>query len=97
MQERGNRIYYNQLGKVLWMTGETKIIGGELDPHLENEIVNYIEIPYGDETLKDALKYHVDTELGELVVDEYVVYELTAEQKRIIELENQLLLVEGVI
>lgn len=88
----GNRIYYNQTGKMIWMTGEMQ---GDVLPHLEGEVVQYLDLDFGDETLKNAEEWHIEN--GQVIVTKYREVQKTPEQIRIEELENQLLLQEGVI
>lgn len=88
----GNRIYYNQTGKCLWQTGE---VFGSAFPLLEGEIVQYIDLPYGDKTLEDAEEWHIEN--GQIVIDKYIETVKTPEQIRIEELENELLIQKGVI
>lgn len=88
----GNRIYFNQNGQVIHVTGECQ---GDVIPRLENEIVSYIDLEYGDSTLKDAIEWHIDLENKKIVVDklrEKVETEEDKLKREKQELENQLLL-----
>lgn len=88
----GNRIYYNQNGKVLFQTGESN---GDVFPHLENEEIKYIDLEYGNIILKDVQEYHIENEI--IIIDKYKEIQETTEEKLLKEkqeLENQLLLKE---
>lgn len=88
----GNRIYYNQTGKMVWMTGEMQ---GDVLPHQVDEVIQYIDLEFGDETLKNAEEFHIEN--GQIVVTKHREIEKTPEQIRIEELENELLIQKGVI
>ncbi|MFF5993477.1 hypothetical protein AAGS61_01830 [Lysinibacillus sp. KU-BSD001] len=83
-----NRVYYNQEGKIVFMTGELR---GATEQHLLNEEINYIEIPFGtlDYSVSNLVGVNVDTK--QLII-ETIEKEETEEQKRIRELEDALLL-----
>lgn len=90
--EVGNRIYFNQNGLVLFKTGESS---GAVTQHFENEIINYIDLPFGDKTLENAQEWHIDVEGKKIVVDKAKENIETEEEKlkrEKQELENQLLL-----
>lgn len=92
MIQVGNRIYYNQNGKAIFTTGEMQ---GDVLPRIENEVINYIDLPYGDTTLKDVSEYHIEN--GQIVIDKMIIPQPTPEELKIQELENQLLVASGVI
>ena len=101
MQTLGLRIIYNkQTGKVLNGTlgerfdvGLTPELASELRPFIEN--IGVLDLPYGDETLKDVSEFHIEN--GQIVIDKKVIPQPTPEELRIQELENELLLASGVI
>lgn len=74
--KRGNRIYYNQEGQILFQTYD---IDGDVLPHLENEVIQYIDLPYGDKTLENALEYHIEN--NKLVISKYREHIETEEEK----------------
>lgn len=88
----GNRIYFNQKGQIVYMTGECQ---GDGTARLENEVVSYIDLPYGDRTIQNAETWHIDVENKKIVVDKAREKLETEEDKLRMEkqdLENQLLL-----
>lgn len=91
--QRGNLVIYDLTGKIWSQTGEAE---GDILPHEYPVGIPYIEIPFGTMSTK-ILKY-IDTtgEEHKPVFEDFVV-EKTEDQKRIEDLETQLLLMEGVI
>lgn len=92
MLQVGNRIYYNQNGKVILQTGEMQ---GDVLPRTENEVISYIDLLYGDKILEGVQEFHIEN--GQIVIDKKVIPQPTAEELKIQELENQLLVASGVI
>lgn len=89
--EVGKLIIYNNKGKILFQGGEGK---GDLIPYDKNMKVDWVEIKYNS---IDYSKYRVigiNVETKEPILEEIKV-ELTEEEKRIQELENQILLNEN--
>ncbi|UDN58226.1 hypothetical protein [Clostridioides sp. ES-S-0010-02] len=89
--DRANRIIYNQTGKILLQTGEAT---GDVLEHDEITELFYTDVPYGsiDYTRNRLIGINVETK--EPILEEIKV-ELTEEEKRIQELENQLLIAEN--
>ena len=87
MLQIGNRIYFNQNGKVTHQTGERQ---GDVLLNVENEVIQYIDLPFGDKTLENVQEFHIEN--GQIVVDKRFEITLSAEQQQIIDLENQMLL-----
>ncbi|WP_342573697.1 hypothetical protein MHH37_15610 [Solibacillus sp. FSL K6-1781] len=81
----GNRIYHNQKGEILFMSGEMD--NGVARP--KDEEVSWIDIPYGFDFTKQII-LSIDVETKQPVI-ELTNYE-TPEEKRIRELEDALLL-----
>lgn len=65
MASVGARIYYDQHGQPVWVSGEAQ---GDIRER-EEEQISYIDLPYGDKTLENAAEWHV--EHGQIVVDAY--------------------------
>ncbi|EGT3757683.1 TPA: hypothetical protein KR304_003519 [Clostridioides difficile] len=88
---RANRIIYDQTGKILLQTGEAT---GDVLEHDTITELHCIDIPYGsiDYTKNRIIGINIETK--EPVLEEIPVY-LTDEEKRIQELENQILLNEN--
>lgn len=89
--ERGNRIICDQTGKILLQTGEAT---GDILEHDEITELHFVDIPYGsiDYTRNRIIGINIETK--EPILEEIPVY-LTEEEKRIKELENQILLNEN--
>ncbi|HHN8472488.1 TPA: hypothetical protein ACRRXG_004016, partial [Clostridioides difficile] len=88
---RANRIIYDQTGKILLQTGEAT---GDI---LEHDIITQlhcVDVPYGSIDYTRNRIISVNTETKQPIVEEIPVY-LTEEEKRIQELENQILLNEN--
>lgn len=88
----GNRIYFNQNGQVIHVTGECQ---GDVIARLENEVISYIDLDYGDKTIENAIEWHIDLENKKIVVDklrEKAETEADKLKREKQELENQLLL-----
>ncbi len=89
--EVGKLIIYDNKGKILFQSGEGK---GDLIPYDKNMKVDWLEIKYNS---IDYSKYRIvgiNVETKEPILEEIKV-ELTEEEKRIKELENQLLIAEN--
>ncbi|HBF6171199.1 hypothetical protein [Clostridioides difficile] len=88
---RANRIICDQTGKILLQTGEAT---GDILEHDEITELHFVDIPYGsvDYTKSRIVGINIDTK--EPILEEMPVY-LTEEEKRIQELENQLLIAEN--
>ncbi|HAU5022793.1 Uncharacterised protein [Clostridioides difficile] len=88
---RANRIICDQTGKILLQTGEAT---GDI---LEHDIItelHCIDIPYGsiDYTKNRIIGINIETK--EPILEEIPIF-VTEEEKRIQELENQLLIAEN--
>ena len=88
---RANRIIYDQTGKILLQTGEAM---GDVLEHDEITELHCIDVEYGsiDYTKNRIIGINIETK--EPILEEIPVY-LTEEEKRIKELENQILLNEN--
>ena len=88
---RANRIIYDQTGKMLLQTGEAT--GDVLEYDTITEF-HCIDIPYGsiDYTKNRIIGINIETK--EPILEEIPIF-VTEEEKRIQELENQLLLNEN--
>lgn len=85
--EIGSRIYYNQKGDCIFYTPEYN--GENLKPRIK-EIISYIDLPYGDKSMKNVEKFHIDVENKKIIVDKYIERKPSYE-----DLENQLILTEN--
>ncbi|HEK8827701.1 TPA: hypothetical protein ACKONU_003864 [Clostridioides difficile] len=88
---RANRIIYDQTGKILLQTGEAT---GDI---LEHDIITQlhcVDVPYGsiDYTRNRIIGINIETK--EPILEEIPVY-VSEEEKRIQELENQILIAEN--
>lgn len=88
MIQVGNRIYYDQDGEIIFQTGEMQ---GIVPMRKENQIVSYVDLEYGQIDTNKYCIVGIDVASKQPIVEE-IVQELTAEQKQIKELEDQLLL-----
>ncbi|MCI9975606.1 hypothetical protein JY742_05695 [Clostridioides difficile] len=89
--EVGKLIIYDDKGKILFQSGEGK---GDLIPYDKNMKVDWLEIKYNS---IDYSKYRIvgiNVETKEPILEEIPVY-VSEEEKRIQELENQILLNEN--
>lgn len=91
----GKRIYFNQYGEIVFILGDSS---GSVKEHHKNEIINYIDFPYGDKTIENAEQWHIDVENRKFVVDK-IREKVESEEEKLkrekVELENQLLLQEN--
>ncbi|MDO0131855.1 hypothetical protein KLN18_12260 [Clostridioides difficile] len=89
--DRGNRVIYNQDGKIIFQTGEAT---GDVLEHDEITELHCIDVEYGsiDYTKNRIIGINIETK--QPILEEIPVY-LTEEEKRIQELENQILLNEN--
>ncbi|EGT4050392.1 hypothetical protein I5976_01010 [Clostridioides difficile] len=88
---RANRIIYDQTGKILLQTGEAT---GDVLEHDTITELYYVDIEYGsiDYTKNRIIGINIETK--EPILEEIPVF-ITEEEKRIQELENQILLNEN--
>lgn len=86
--ERGNRIIYNQSGEIIFQTGEAI---GDVLPHAEITELHYLDIEYGSIDYSKQYVESINVKTKEPVIKNITLI-LTEEEKRIQELENQLLL-----
>ncbi|HBG8444855.1 TPA: hypothetical protein KRH06_003793, partial [Clostridioides difficile] len=84
---RANRIICDQTGKILLQTGEAT---GDILEHDEITELHFVDIPYGSVDYTKSRIVGINIETKEPILEEMPVY-LTEEEKRIQELENQLL------
>ncbi|HBG4070162.1 TPA: hypothetical protein KQD01_003848, partial [Clostridioides difficile] len=85
---RANRIICDQTGKILLQTGEAT---GDILEHDEITELHFVDIPYGSVDYTKSRIVGINIETKEPILEEMPVY-LTEEEKRIQELENQLLI-----
>ncbi|HFL3570485.1 TPA: hypothetical protein ACG3PM_003798 [Clostridioides difficile] len=88
---RANRIIYDQTGKMLLQTGEA---AGDILEHDTITELHFVDVPYGSVDYTKSRIVGINIETKEAILEEIPVY-LTEEEKRIQELENQLLLNEN--
>ncbi|HEK8692513.1 TPA: hypothetical protein ACGY75_003437 [Clostridioides difficile] len=88
---RANRIIYNQNGKILLQTGEAT---GDILEHDTITELHYIDVEYGSIDYTRNRITSINPETKQPIVEEIPVY-LTEEEKKIQELENQILLNEN--
>ncbi|VII50665.1 Uncharacterised protein [Clostridioides difficile] len=88
---RANRIICDQTGKILLQTGEAT---GDILEHDEITELHFVDIPYGSVDYTKSRIVGINIETKEPILEEMPVY-LTEEEKRIQELENQLLISEN--
>ncbi|EGT4924993.1 hypothetical protein [Clostridioides difficile] len=88
---RANRIIYDQTGKILLQTGEAT---GDILQHDTITELHCIDVEYGsiDYTKNRIIGINIETK--EPILEEIPIF-VTEEEKRIQELENQLLIVEN--
>ncbi|MCC0662502.1 hypothetical protein [Clostridioides sp. ZZV15-6597] len=89
--DRANRIIYDQTGKILIQTGEAT---GDILEHDEITELHCIDIPYGSIDYTKNRITGINIETKQPILEEIPVY-VTEEEKRIQELENQLLIAEN--
>ncbi|HHY0047702.1 TPA: hypothetical protein ACVT6Z_001287 [Clostridioides difficile] len=89
--EVGKLIIYDNKGKILFQSGEGK---GDLIPYDKNMKVDWLEIKYNSIDYSRYRIVSINVETREPILEEIKV-ELTEEEKRIQELENQLLIAEN--
>lgn len=85
----GNRIYFNQNSEIIHVAWKCE---GDVKTHLENEVISYIDLDYGDKTIENAIEWHIDIENKKIVVDKAREKIETEEEKlkrEKQELENQ--------
>ncbi|MCC0671532.1 hypothetical protein IC216_06005 [Clostridioides sp. ES-S-0145-01] len=89
--DRANRIICNQTGKILLQTGEAT---GDILEHDEITELHCIDVPYGsiDYTKNRIIGINIETK--QPVLEEIPIY-VSEEEKRIQELENQILIAEN--
>ncbi|HBF5933274.1 hypothetical protein [Clostridioides difficile] len=89
--DRANRIICDQTGKILLQTGEAT---GDILEHDEITELHFVDIPYGsiDYTRNRIIGINIETK--EPILEEIPTF-ISDEEKRIQELENQLLIAEN--
>ncbi|MCI4241896.1 hypothetical protein MRE20_11685 [Clostridioides difficile] len=89
--DRANRIIYDQTGKILLQTGEAT---GDILEHDTITELHYIDVEYGsiDYTRNRIIGINIETK--EPILEEIPTF-ISDEEKRIQELENQLLNAEN--
>lgn len=89
--ERCNRIIYNQDGKILLQTGEAI---GDVSEHDTITELHYLDIEFGSIDYSKQYIESINPTTKELILKDIPIY-LSEEEKRIQELENQILLNEN--
>lgn len=96
MLKIGRRIIFDKLtGKVICEMGE---IAGDVLPREDINELDYVDLEYGqhNDKFRRANRYYIDSNTKKVVFDELREPIKTPEEK-IVELENKLLIAEGVI
>ncbi|HHQ8844158.1 TPA: hypothetical protein ACSVSG_000099 [Clostridioides difficile] len=88
---RANRIIYDQTGKILLQTGEAT---GDVLEHDTITELYYVDIEYGSIDYTKNRITGINIETKEPILEEIPIF-VTEEEKRIQELENQILLNEN--
>ncbi|HBG2633490.1 TPA: hypothetical protein SOL91_002981 [Clostridioides difficile] len=88
---RANRIIYDQTGKILLQTGEAT---GDILEHDTITELHYIDVEYGNIDYSKQYIESINPITKEPILKDIPIY-LTEEEKRIQELENQILLNEN--
>ncbi|HBG2467994.1 hypothetical protein M1076_15535 [Clostridioides difficile] len=88
---RANRIICNQEGKILLQTGEAT---GDLLEHDEITELHCIDVPYGSIDYAKNRITGINIETKQPILEEIPTF-ISDEEKRIQELENQLLIAEN--
>lgn len=87
--EVGKRIIFNpNTGTVL--NNCLEAMSGELAEDIRPEIIDFIDLPFGDATLQDAETYHIDVVSKQVVVDSMIPLQGPTYE----ELEDQLLMMQ---
>ncbi|HHY0058684.1 TPA: hypothetical protein ACVT6I_003349 [Clostridioides difficile] len=89
--DRANRIICDQTGKILLQTGEAT---GDVLEHDEITELHFVDIPYRSVDYTKSRIVGINIETKEPILEEIPVF-VSEEEKRIQELENQLLLNEN--
>ncbi|HBH3594827.1 hypothetical protein [Clostridioides difficile] len=89
--DRANRIICDQTGKILLQTGEAT---GDILEHDEITELHFVDIPYRSVDYTKSRIVGINIETKEPILEEIPVF-VSEEEKRIQELENQLLLNEN--
>ncbi|HBG3858539.1 TPA: hypothetical protein KQF48_001698 [Clostridioides difficile] len=88
---RANRIICDQTGKILLQTGEAT---GDILEHDKITELHFVDIPYGSVDYTKSRIVGINIETKEPILEEIPIF-VSEEEKRIQELENQLLLNEN--
>ena len=88
---RANRIIYDQTGKILLQTGEAT---GDILEHDEITELHCIDIEYGSIDYTKNRITGINIETKEPILEEIPIF-VSEEEKRIQELENQILIAEN--
>ncbi|EIS9703713.1 hypothetical protein [Clostridioides difficile] len=88
---RANRIIYDQTGKILLQTGEAT---GDILEHDTITELHYIDVEYGSIDYTRNRIIGINTETKQPILEEIPIF-ISEEEKRIRELENQLLIAEN--
>ncbi|HFL2403605.1 TPA: hypothetical protein ACG3PH_001984 [Clostridioides difficile] len=88
---RANRIIYDQTGKILLQTGEAT---GDVLPHDNIIELSFLDVEHGSIDYSKQYIESINPITKELILKDIPIY-LSEEEKRIQELENQILLNEN--
>ncbi|HBE8953833.1 TPA: hypothetical protein ACG3KV_000793 [Clostridioides difficile] len=88
---RANRIIYDQTGKILLQTGEAT---GDILEHDTITELHYIDVGYGNIDYSKQYIESINPITKEPILKDIPIY-LSEEEKRIQELENQILIAEN--
>ncbi len=88
---RNNRIIYDQLGNIWLQTGEAM---GDIQEWSEITELNFLDVEFGSIDYSKQYIESINPVTKEPILEEIPIY-LTEEEKRIQELENQILIAEN--
>ncbi|EGT4050010.1 hypothetical protein ERM65_18835 [Clostridioides difficile] len=88
---RNNRIIYDQLGNIWLQTGEAM---GDIQEWSEITELNFLDVEFGSIDYSKQYIESINPITKELILKDIPIY-LSEEEKRIQELENQLLIAEN--
>ncbi|HAU5258812.1 TPA: hypothetical protein JD121_18695 [Clostridioides difficile] len=89
--DRGNRIIYNQDGKIIFQTGEAT---GDVLEHDTITELHYLDVEFGSIDYSKQYIESINPTTKEPILKDIPIY-LSEEEKRIQELESQLLIAEN--
>lgn len=90
MMQVGNRIIYDQDGEIIVQLGEMQ---GNVLPRKEITAINFVDVEYGAINHQTHRIVGIDVKTKQPILQE-ILQQVSPEEQRIQELENQLLLAE---